>query len=115
MRRPATRSPTRWRWSYPSMPLSKVLPGTAASTPTSRAICARSRRRGDGGALAPHLAEALQMTGRYALTGARIFDGDGWHDNHTLVVNGEHVEAIAPLTAVPPGIKRVELSGGTLV
>lgn len=52
---------------------------------------------------------------RYALTGARIFDGDGWHDNHALVVDGERVEAVAPLTGVAPGIRRVELSGGVLV
>ncbi|MGD9912773.1 MAG: N-acetylglucosamine-6-phosphate deacetylase [Rhizobiaceae bacterium] len=54
------------------------------------------------------------MTGRYAITGARIFDGDGWHDNHALVVDGEQIEAIAPLTAVAPGLKRVDLDGGVL-
>lgn len=55
------------------------------------------------------------MTGRYAITGARIFDGDSWHDNHALVIDGAHVDAIAPLTAAVSGLKRVDLDGGVLV
>lgn len=27
------------------------------------------------------------MTGRIALTGARIFDGDQWHERSALIVN----------------------------
>ena len=30
------------------------------------------------------------MSGRYAITGARIFDGENWHDDAALLVSGDH-------------------------
>ncbi|MBZ9851117.1 N-acetylglucosamine-6-phosphate deacetylase [Mesorhizobium sp. CA14] len=55
------------------------------------------------------------MSDRFALTGARIFDGADWHDNAALVVKGDVVEAILPAGAVPSGVATVETGGGMLV
>ncbi|MER9235552.1 N-acetylglucosamine-6-phosphate deacetylase [Mesorhizobium sp. M0622] len=55
------------------------------------------------------------MSDRFALTGARIFDGDDWHDNAALVVRAGLVEAIVPAGAVPSGVARIETGGGMLV
>ncbi|WP_376702486.1 N-acetylglucosamine-6-phosphate deacetylase [Mesorhizobium sp. ISC25] len=54
------------------------------------------------------------MTDRFALTGARIFDGDDWHDNAALLVRDSLVEAIVAAGAVPPGVARIETGGGML-
>ena len=53
-------------------------------------------------------------TGRYALTGARIFDGDNWHDRAALVVNEGMVEGVIAAD-FPTDMKRVALPGGMLV
>ena len=45
------------------------------------------------------------MSDRLALTGARIFDGDDWHDDAALIVRGGVVEAIVPRGAVPSGVR----------
>ncbi|WP_434724863.1 N-acetylglucosamine-6-phosphate deacetylase [Mesorhizobium sp. RIZ17] len=55
------------------------------------------------------------MSDRFALTGARIFDGADWHDNAALVVKGDAVEAILPEGAIPSGVPAVETGGGLLV
>ena len=55
------------------------------------------------------------MSDRFALTGARIFDGADWHDNAALVVKGDVVEAILPAGAIPTGVPAVETGGGLLV
>ncbi|ANT49552.1 N-acetylglucosamine-6-phosphate deacetylase [Mesorhizobium amorphae] len=54
------------------------------------------------------------MSDRFALTGARIFDGTDWHDNAALVVQGGLVEAIVATSAIPSGVARVETGGGLL-
>lgn len=54
------------------------------------------------------------MSDRFALTGARIFDGDDWHDNAALVVHGDVVEGILPVGAVPSGVARIDTGGGML-
>ncbi|TRC95823.1 N-acetylglucosamine-6-phosphate deacetylase [Mesorhizobium sp. WSM4303] len=54
------------------------------------------------------------MSDRFALTGARIFDGDDWHDNAALVVQGDAVEGIHPVGAVPSGVARIDTGGGML-
>lgn len=54
------------------------------------------------------------MSDRFALTGARIFDGDHWHDNAALVVRDGLVEAIVAAGAIPPGVARIETGGGML-
>ncbi|ESW85791.1 N-acetylglucosamine-6-phosphate deacetylase [Mesorhizobium sp. LSJC285A00] len=55
------------------------------------------------------------MSDRFALTGARIFDGDDWHDNAALVVHGDVVEGIHPVGAIPSGVARIDAGGGMLV
>ncbi|MER9410966.1 N-acetylglucosamine-6-phosphate deacetylase [Mesorhizobium sp. M0589] len=55
------------------------------------------------------------MSDRFALTGARIFDGDDWHDNAALVVHGDVVEGIHPAGAIPSGVARIDARGGMLV
>ncbi|AZN97215.1 N-acetylglucosamine-6-phosphate deacetylase [Mesorhizobium sp. M9A.F.Ca.ET.002.03.1.2] len=55
------------------------------------------------------------MSDRFALTGARIFDGDDWHDDAALVVHNGLVEAIVAASAVPSGAARIETGGGMLV
>jgi len=44
------------------------------------------------------------MSDRFALTGARIFDGDDWHDDAALLVHGDVVEGIHPVGAIPSGV-----------
>ena len=54
------------------------------------------------------------MSDRFALTGARIFDGDDWHEGHALVVRDGLVEAILPTGAIPSDIRIVDTGGGML-
>ncbi|MFA6153705.1 N-acetylglucosamine-6-phosphate deacetylase [Mesorhizobium sp.] len=54
------------------------------------------------------------MSDRFALTGARIFDGDDWHEGHALVVRDGLVEAILPTGAIPSDIRLVDTGGGML-
>jgi N-acetylglucosamine-6-phosphate deacetylase len=55
------------------------------------------------------------MSSRFALIGARIFDGDNWHDNAALVIRDGLVEAILPASAVPPDVRAADTGGGILV
>ena len=41
------------------------------------------------------------MSDRFALTGARIFDGEAWHDGSALLVRGGEIEALLPRSALP--------------
>ena len=54
------------------------------------------------------------MTGRYAITGARIFDGDKWHDEAALLVAGDQVTGIVPQESLETGMTIVETGGGML-
>lgn len=51
------------------------------------------------------------MTNLTAYTGARIFDGDTWHDHAALVVDGDRIHSIGP---VPADAEIVALDGGYL-
>ncbi|TPK06259.1 N-acetylglucosamine-6-phosphate deacetylase [Mesorhizobium sp. B2-5-9] len=55
------------------------------------------------------------MSDRFALTGARIFDGDDWHEGAALVVRDGLVEAMLPQGALPGDIRAVDTGGGMLV
>src|SRR6476620_10761819 len=55
------------------------------------------------------------MTGRLAFTGTRIFDGEAWHDEAALVAAGDSIEGVGPVAALEPGIRRIEVAGGSLV
>ncbi|MEI9417634.1 N-acetylglucosamine-6-phosphate deacetylase [Mesorhizobium sp. Cs1321R2N1] len=54
------------------------------------------------------------MSDRFALTGARIFDGDDWHEGAALVVRDGLVEAMLPQGALPGDIRAID-TGGMLV
>lgn len=44
------------------------------------------------------------MSTQSALLAPRIFDGEGWHQDAAVIVDGERIEAIVPRSAVPAGI-----------
>lgn len=54
------------------------------------------------------------MSGRFALFGARIFDGDAWHDDAALVVQGGLIEGVMPAKAVPASVERIAAGGDIL-
>ncbi len=55
------------------------------------------------------------MTALTALTGARIFDGDLWHEDNALLIADGKVAAIAPLRDVPADARAVPMGGLSLV
>jgi N-acetylglucosamine-6-phosphate deacetylase len=56
------------------------------------------------------------MTGQpYALLGARLFDGEIWHEDRALVVDGETVREIVQRGDLSADIQAFELEGGMLV
>ena len=55
------------------------------------------------------------MTALTALTGARIFDGDLWHEDSALLIADGKVAAIAPLRDVPVDARAVPMDGLSLV
>lgn len=55
------------------------------------------------------------MSDLLAVTGARIFDGEDWHEDAALLVEFGHVSGIVPTAEVPTGAERVVLGGGMLV
>ena len=50
----------------------------------------------------------MSMDGLTAYTGARIFDGEAWHEHAALVVDGDRVVSLGP---VPEGVGQVVLAG----
>jgi N-acetylglucosamine-6-phosphate deacetylase len=54
------------------------------------------------------------MSSILAVRGARIFDGEDWHDGKTLLVSGETVEGIIATAAVPADAETIDLPGGLL-
>ncbi|MEP9372257.1 N-acetylglucosamine-6-phosphate deacetylase [Mesorhizobium sp. KR1-2] len=54
------------------------------------------------------------MTDSFAIAGARIFDGQAWHNRSALVVRDGVVERIEAGGEVPAGMKVVELDGGMI-
>lgn len=51
------------------------------------------------------------MSGLTAYTGARIFDGEAWHDGAALIVDGDRIHSIGP---IPDGAETIALEGGML-
>ncbi len=54
------------------------------------------------------------MTDRFAIAGARIFDGQAWHEDSALIVRDGSVERIAPGGSLPADIPLIERDGGIL-
>jgi N-acetylglucosamine-6-phosphate deacetylase len=55
------------------------------------------------------------MSAIYALTGSEIFDGEIWHRDSALVVEGGVIKNITARSDVSNDIRHVELNGGKLV
>jgi N-acetylglucosamine-6-phosphate deacetylase len=54
------------------------------------------------------------MSSMLAIRGARIFDGEDWHDEEALLVSNGTVEAVVAADAVPADAETVDLPGGFL-
>ncbi len=63
----------------------------------------------------PEEGDRNPMSELTAFSGARIFDGEAWHDNAALIAVGDTVETIASAAAIPAGARKIELDGGMLV
>jgi N-acetylglucosamine-6-phosphate deacetylase len=55
------------------------------------------------------------MSDLLAISGARLFDGQDWHENAALLIEFGHVAGLCAVDAVPAHADRVQLSGGLLV
>jgi N-acetylglucosamine-6-phosphate deacetylase len=55
------------------------------------------------------------MSDLLAISGARIFDGEGWHDNAALLIEFGYVCGIVPQASIPAHAENVELDGGMVV
>lgn len=55
------------------------------------------------------------MTGPTAHIGARLFDGESWHDDAALLTEGDTVAGIVSAHAVPASATTIDLAGGMLV
>ncbi|MCO4315927.1 N-acetylglucosamine-6-phosphate deacetylase [Phyllobacterium sp. 21LDTY02-6] len=55
------------------------------------------------------------MSTEFALVGAEIFDGDEWHSDCALVVDGSTIAGIVAAGSLPAETRRVALPGGRLV
>jgi N-acetylglucosamine-6-phosphate deacetylase len=51
---------------------------------------------------------------RYALMGARVFDGEHFHHGCAVVVDGKHIAGLMPERDLPEAIERRKLDGGIL-
>ena len=51
----------------------------------------------------------------FAVAGARIFDGEAWHDDAALIVRDGVVDEIAPAAGLPAALPVERLAGGMLV
>jgi len=54
------------------------------------------------------------MNSVLALRGARIFDGEDWHDGKAVLIADGVVESIVAAAAVPAGMETIDLPGGFL-
>ena len=50
----------------------------------------------------------------FALTGARIFDGDSFRDGHAVVIDGARITSVALSRELPTGMAKHDLGGGLL-
>jgi N-acetylglucosamine-6-phosphate deacetylase len=55
------------------------------------------------------------MTEQTAITGARIFDGEIWHDGAALVLDGAKIAAITDVDRLPAGTRRAPADGALIV
>jgi N-acetylglucosamine-6-phosphate deacetylase len=50
----------------------------------------------------------------FALTGARIFDGEDFYDGHAVLIDGRYVTCLVPEAQIPPSTNVQKLKGGLL-
>jgi N-acetylglucosamine-6-phosphate deacetylase len=50
----------------------------------------------------------------FALTGARIFDGESFHENASVIVADDRIAGLSPVESLPAGLEIRRLSGGLL-
>ena len=55
------------------------------------------------------------MSAATAITGARIFDGDLWHEDAALLLDGSRIGAIARPWELPADVERIGMEGFSLV
>ena len=55
------------------------------------------------------------MSAQTAITGARIFDGETWHEGQALLVENGKVADIRPESALPAGTEKVTADGKLVV
>jgi N-acetylglucosamine-6-phosphate deacetylase len=55
------------------------------------------------------------MSDLTAVSGARIFDGEVWHDDAALLIEFGYVAGVVPQAEIPAHAERVELDGGIIV
>lgn len=55
------------------------------------------------------------MSALKAITGARIFDAERWHDNAALFVAGGHIVGVVQVSKIPADAEIVALPGGSIV
>jgi len=55
------------------------------------------------------------MSDLLAVSGARIFDSQAWHDDAALLIEFSHVVGIVPHAEIPANAERAELDGGMIV
>ena len=55
------------------------------------------------------------MTSKTAIRGARIFDGNEWHDGKALLVNGDRFAGIIASDAIPADARNVDYDGQWIV
>lgn len=51
------------------------------------------------------------MSDALALSAARIFDGEAWHDDAALILRDGKVEAVTPMARLPRGVEIIETGG----
>jgi N-acetylglucosamine-6-phosphate deacetylase len=51
---------------------------------------------------------------RFAITGARVFDGQSILPEAAVIIDGEHIDAVTPQRHLDPSLRRIELDGGLL-
>ncbi|MCL9773288.1 N-acetylglucosamine-6-phosphate deacetylase [Vibrio methylphosphonaticus] len=50
----------------------------------------------------------------YALTNCKVFTGSDVLNNHAVVINGEQIEAVLPITELSASIERIDLNGANV-
>ncbi|MBJ3785389.1 N-acetylglucosamine-6-phosphate deacetylase [Devosia sediminis] len=55
------------------------------------------------------------MSDLVAVSGARIFDGDEWHDHAALLIEFGYIAGIVPIADIPANAERIAVDGGMLV